>query len=293
MHALKLHEKAILVKLTIKRPRLLKRDEEAEAIIQNNLNDASLMVNSKLFRDKDNPIAIINANIGAVYTNHKKLTTAYADAGPRILAFATKDRYTEEHNQRIYAIDRDMQRWMPEYDNLVQQDIRARSQGENKRATVADYPTADEFQAATKISIQFLPIPQRSHFLFDMSEEETQAFADREREVEDIVRRDVVGRMLAPLKHLSSILAQPIGAKGSIFRDSSVDNILDGIEQVRELNMFNDDPGFTEVIRDLTEAVARRSDNVDWLRQSPIVRKEAQQEFTNIAAKMAAFMGGA
>ncbi len=51
-----LNEKAMLVKLTTRRINLTRRDQVAEAMIQSQLDDSSLIVNSKLFRDKRNPI---------------------------------------------------------------------------------------------------------------------------------------------------------------------------------------------------------------------------------------------
>jgi len=56
MQITKLSEKAMLVKLTMRRANLTKRDSIAESIIQSQLDDSSLIVNSKLFRDKNNPI---------------------------------------------------------------------------------------------------------------------------------------------------------------------------------------------------------------------------------------------
>ena len=62
-----LNEKAMLVKLTMRRANLTRRDQVAETMIQMQLDDASLVVNSKLFRDKANPVNTIMSKASEVY----------------------------------------------------------------------------------------------------------------------------------------------------------------------------------------------------------------------------------
>jgi len=85
MHITSLSEKAMLVKLTMRRANLTKRDQMAEAVIQQQLDDTSLIVNSKLFRDKANPVNKIMTAASEVYTYHKLNTLPWADKGPRVL----------------------------------------------------------------------------------------------------------------------------------------------------------------------------------------------------------------
>lgn len=292
MHALKLCEKALLAKLTIRRPRLLKRDEQAEYVIQQQLSDASLVVNSRLFRDRANPVNKILSSLSEVYTYHRKHTIQYVDKGDRILPYATKDKYIEQVNTLILNKDSMVTKYMPDYDKFVQDDIQYRSSGSiNQRASVADYPTAQEFRERLSVRIQLAPLPDKRHFLFDMPEEQLAEFERAQQEAVHAARADTINRMLDPLKHLVDKLALPIGEKGSVFRDSALENILDGIDIARELNI-DDSPEVNDAIRELTKSVALYADNTDAIRQSPIVRKQAHTQLNNIVDKMSAFMEG-
>lgn len=274
----------MLVKLTIRRPKLLNRDEEAEALIQNELNDASLVVSSRLFRDKTSPINQIVSQIGGVYTHHRKHTIESSEKGWRILPRALNDEYNNEINRQVFEIERLLNVHMPRYDEYVANDINYRSRGGQQRASVGDYPTAEEFRARTQVETQISPMPARSHFLFDLSAEEEAKFAARERDIEASVRQDILSRMLDPLKHLSQKLHIPIGERtedgmSGIFRDSAIENIVSGIEIAQKLNIF-DSPQINDAIRELTETMAYYGDRAHWLRESPPFAKKPPQSST-------------
>ena len=71
MQITKLSEKAMLVKLTMRRANLTKRDTYAENLIPQQLDDTSLIVHSKLFRDKTNPINKIMSAATEVHSEHR------------------------------------------------------------------------------------------------------------------------------------------------------------------------------------------------------------------------------
>ena len=122
-----LADKAMLVKLTMRKANLTRRDQVAEALIQQTLDDASLIVNSKLFRDKMNPINKVMSAASEVYTYHKEHTLPYIDKGPRILPNAEYFDYTSEMRNRINHVDSLLSQYLPRYDDFVQLDIQYRS----------------------------------------------------------------------------------------------------------------------------------------------------------------------
>ena len=143
-----LNEKAMLVKLTTRRANLSRRDEHAEAVIQQQMDDASLVVVSKLFRDKANPVNRVMSLLSEVYTTHKKMTLPYMDKGPRILPNGLYMDYTTEVRGLIGKLDTQLKAVMPNYDSYVQQDMAYRNGGKAVgRASVDDYPQAHEFEA--------------------------------------------------------------------------------------------------------------------------------------------------
>ena len=91
--------------------------------------------------------------------------------------------------------------------------------------------------------------------------------------------------MMEPLKHLVDKLNKPIGTEGHIFRDSAVENVIEGIDMAKKLNV-NDDPDIVDMANTIGEAISKYSTNVDVLRESPIVREQAAAKLDYIARQM-------
>lgn len=286
-----LADKAMLVKLTMRRANLTKRDAVAEAIIQQQMDDSSLIVNSKLFRDKNNPINKIMTSASEVYTEHKKRTLPWADKGPRVLPNEQYMEYTQVMRGKISYVDTLMQKYIPNYDTYVQLDIAYRSKNQtNARAKADDYPTATEFQAKMGFDLRFMPMPDQRHFLFDISQDDLEVFNASMEQTAVIARDDAIKRMLDPLKHLVEKLGKPIGGDGHIFRDSAMENIVEGIEMARKLTL-DESPEIKALTDELNKEVSKYAENVAWLRESPIVREQAAKKLSDIASAMGAYMG--
>jgi hypothetical protein len=255
-----LADKAMLVKLTMRRANLTRRDTVAESLIQQQLDDASLVVNSKLFRDKLNPINKIMSKASEVYTYHKQHTLAYIDKGPRLLPNTQYFDYSTAMRERIAQVDRLMSEHMPRYNDYVALDIKYRSQLATTRAKAEDYPTAAEFQSRMGFDLRFTPLPEARHFLFDISEEDLDEFNATMTQVAGSARAEVIKRMLEPLHHLIEKLNKPIGTEGAIFRDSAVENVVEGLEMAKKLNV-NGDADVTAIADMISTAISAYSTN--------------------------------
>ncbi len=292
-----LADKAMLVKLTVRRANLTRRDTVAEAFVQTQLEDQSLVVNSKLFRDKLNPVNQIMSKASEVYTYHKGHTLPYIDKGPRILPNTQYFDYTAQMRSRIAEVDRLMSQHMPNYDKYVQLDIKYRSaaavaQGKPARASVDEYPTADEFQQRMGFDLRFTPLPEAKHFLFDISDDDLAEFNATMEQVANQSRNEVIKKMLEPLSHLIDKLNKPIGTEGAIFRDSAVENIIEGVELAKRLNVTGD-ASINAMADVINQAVSVFADNKAVLRESPIVREQAAKKLDYIAQQMGALYGQA
>ena len=290
MQITKLSEKAMLVKLTMRRANLTKRDQMAEAVIQQQLDDTSLIVNSKLFRDKANPVNKIMTAASEVYTYHKMHTLPWADKGPRVLPNGQYMEYTQEMRSKISHVDAMIQNHLPNYDTYVQLDIAYRSKNPSTRAKVEDYPTAEQFASKMGFDLRFMPMPDQRHFLFDLSPEDEAAFAASMEDTATIIKEDTIKRMLTPLQKLVEKLNTPIGTDGAIFRDSAIENIVEGIELARKLTL-DESPEIKALTDSLNKEISVYADKTDWLRDSPIVRQQAAHKLSDIASAMGAFMG--
>lgn len=287
----KLADKAMLVKLTIKRANLSRRDDAVTSAIQQQYNDQSLTAITKLFRNKSSPVYSIMQAVSEVYTYHKNHTLPYVDAGPRILPNGAYFDYTSEMRQRIAHVDGMLSQWMPVYDQLVLDDVTFRNGGQSSgRASVSDYPTAEEFRGRVQFDLRFQPMPDAKHFLFDLTDEDEQAFDRSVEEALALARNDTIHRMLEPLNHLVAKLNVPIKEAGSVFRDSAIQNVLEGCRMARKLAIDTPDELMGE-IQHLEKLVTGYAFSADALRESPATRESAARRLEEIASKMGAFYG--
>lgn len=293
-----LADKAMLVKLTTRRANLSTRDMMAEEYLQSELGDTAFVVNKKLFRDPSNPINRLLSEFSEIYTYHKTHTLPYIDKGPRLLPNEQYFDYTSNMRGLMGKVDSMMALLMPKYDAYVQLDVQSRLLADTGKAKPAkyvapssyDYPTADEFQSRLGHDLRFTPLPQASHFLFDISDEDKQVFEASMNDVAVRARSEVIKKMMEPLHHLVEKLNKPIGTDGAIFRDSAIQNVIEGVEMAKRLNVGGD-TDVVEMARVIGDAVSLFAENKEVLRESPIVREQAAKKLDYIAQQMGALYG--
>jgi ribosomal protein S8 len=285
----KLSDKVVLVKLTLRRAALTKRDAYLSDKIQRQEGDTSLTVLTKLFKDKSSAINEIMSKYGEVYQYHKKNTLPYVDAGPRILPNDLYMEYTQEMKHRIAQVDNMLDTYMPMYDQLVQDDVMYRNAGHAAgRANASEYPTADDFRMSMSAELRFQPMPDASHFLFDLSEDDVASFKRAEEEAAQAANADTVQRMLKPIQALVTKLGEYQGLKGERFHNSLVENVIDGCTLARKL-AINPTPELLADITELEEAAQGYLKDVEMIKGSANKRDEAKKKLQDVASKMAMF----
>jgi hypothetical protein len=285
----KLSDKVVLVKLTIRRAALTKRDAVLTANLQAQEKDNSLTVLTKLFKDKDSAINQIMAKYGEVYQYHKKHTLPYMDAGPRILPNDMYMEYTQEMKHRIAQVDNLLDTYMPMYDQLVLDDVMYRNSGHAAgRANVSEYPNAEDFRLSMSAELRFQPMPDASHFLFDLSDEDVASFKRAEEEAAQAANADTIQRMLKPIQALVTKLGEYQGLKGERFHNSLVENVIDGCTLARKL-AINPTPELLADITELEDAVQGYLKDVEMIKGSANKRVEAKKKLQDVASKMAMF----
>lgn len=285
----KLSDKVVLVKLTIRRAALTKRDAVLTANLQAQEKDNSLTVLTKLFKDKDSAINQIMSKYGEVYQYHKKHTLPYMDAGPRILPNDMYMEYTQEMKHRIAQVDNLLDTYMPMYDQLVLDDVMYRNSGHAAgRANASEYPNAEDFRLSMSAELRFQPMPDASHFLFDLSDEDVASFKRAEEEAAQAANADTVQRMLKPIQALVTKLGEYQGLKGERFHNSLVENVIDGCTLARKL-AINPTPELLADIAELEDAVQGYLKDVEMIKGSANKRVEAKKKLQDVASKMAMF----
>jgi len=152
----------------------------------------------------------------------------------------------------------------------------------------ADYPEAHEIADKFRMDMQVMPVPNND-FRVNIADEELERIHDevsaRVKQAAQGAMQDVWQRLYDKVKHFAEKMDDP----KAIFRDSTVDHLVDLCELLPRLNVM-DDPNL-EAMRQEVEAKLAGY-NPDVLRTSPTTRQTVADEANDIAAKMAAFMGG-
>lgn len=291
-----LNEKAMTVRLTTSRPTTVRRDEQAEAAAQAALGDKGITAQTRLFRDKANPIRQLLAEVSAVYHYHKLNTIPYIDRGPRLLPVENFENYRDNMRRLMNDVENKLRAIMPHYYTHVDADIVQRNGTTGSRASRADYPTAEEFESAIKLKFEFAPLPDYAHSLFDIAEEERVNLET----VHKQAISDLFDRLREPLDKLVKTLntpntkeVDPITGKEvrrGIFRDTTVTNVVDAVQNVKALAMG--DEKLIAACDMLATAMGPIKDNTDSLRESPVVREMAAKKLAEVQSRMAAFFGG-
>ena len=285
----KLSDKCMQVKLTIRRAALTKRDKAVTNAIQVQYGDNSLTALTKLFRDKASPINKIMSSVNDVYAYHRTHTLPYVDAGPRLLLSDNYMDYTQGMRHLIAIVDNLKQQWLPYYDQLVLDDVRYRNSGYAAgRASVDDYPSAEQFNESTSIDYRFSPMPDQRHFVFDLSDDDLKKFEDAEAEAVAIANADTVARMLKPLRGLVERLKEYQGQKGERFHNSLIQNVIEGCDLAQKLSI-NPTPELKNEINTLRDAAKACLDDAEIIKGSAHARDAARAKLEAVASRMAAF----
>lgn len=278
MNVTPLNRKAMLARLVINMPTTIHRDTQAEQFTQSSLSDTALRVSATRFAS--GPMREILNAAAQVRAVFKANTLPFEDGGDRLLPVGQYEICRDRIKAARDKLDALISKYRPIYVQCVKDDIARRG----SRATAADYPTEDDFFNALRLTFRLRPMPDTSHFLFDVTDEDKQAMIDQFVEVERRAKDEMTARMRDPLKHLLNKLRIPVGEKGSIFRDSAVENVMEAVADCRRMAM--DDPDILAACDEIQQAFTGHARNPQVLRESPIVRDQMVSKLQDIQNKM-------
>jgi hypothetical protein len=283
-----LRDKATLVKLTQRSLGTTKREKTLTANLQQSQNDTGLVVLSKLFNDKNNPVNAALRMTTELYSWHRTHTLPYADAGPRLLPNTQYMNYTKGIGDRKIALADWIRNNLGNYDLFVKQDLAyRRGKGvANSNAHPDDYPSADRLERSLSPVVVFEPLPDTSHFLFDLDPEDKQNFENMMTERFDGAQRDAVSRIMEPLEKLIKKLDEYQGAAEERFHASLVSNVIEGARLAKELTLEGSTQYFDK-IEEVTKLV--NSVSVDSLRENASYRDTVKSNLEDVQSKMVMF----
>jgi Skp family chaperone for outer membrane proteins len=282
---MKLSDRALLVQLNISTWSANKLDKEISAEtnnikgVQQNAGryHKSLLPMCDLLDDIKKKASLIRQRF---YDN----TLPWGVKGTQILPTANYLAFMTEFRKERAEYEALVNRFVPAYPQLVVD--AQRFLGAAYKPT--DYPEAHEIGDKFKMDMQVMPVPNND-FRVNIADAELERIHDeveaRVKQAGQQAMQDVWQRLYDKVKHYADKMDDP----KAIFRDSTVEHLVDLCDLLPRLNVM-EDPNL-EAMRQEVEAKLAGI-QPDTLRADPKVRETAATEANDIAAKMAAFMGG-
>ena len=260
-------EKALLVKLTSHKPTLFKRQDAQTEQLQQMAEDKAAAAYVKLFKFRT-PVHEALSLHRDVVRLHQRMTLPYEDRGPRLLPNAQYLAYTQAMRTAMDAVAQWFDAHRLHYATYVGADCAARGW----KVQPDQYPTIEQFEQALGHELEFLPMPQLTHFLFDLSPEDRAAFTARQEAVAAAAATDALDRVRKPLDSLLARLQTYTGQPGQRFHGSLLTNITDGLDDCERLLLQDLPPRVADQFHALRVAVSTLTTNLDLLRDNSTAR---------------------
>jgi hypothetical protein len=185
--------------------------------------------------------------------------------------------YSQDMRDAIDALMAKIPALQAQWNTLVQNDIASRGGA----ASVDDYPDQADLPSMFSFDLHIMPLPDTKDFRVQVDETTKRSLERALKAAEQTARGDILRRMLEPLSKAADKLSVPIGEQGSVFRDSLVENIREGLSQAKSLNIV-DDPDLQSIIDRVEDVVERTVSQPDALRTQQTVRDKAKQELDDL-----------
>ena len=282
---MKLSDRAILVQLNISTWSANKLDKEisAETNAIKGVQQSAGRYHKSLLPMCD-LLDDIKKKAGLIRQQFYDNTLPWGVKGIQILPTANYLTFMTDFRKERSEYESLVNRFVPEYPQLVVD--AQRFLGSAYKAS--DYPEAHEIADKFKMDMQVMPVPNND-FRVDIADEELERIHDeveaRVKQAAQGAMQDVWQRLYEKVKHFAEKMDDP----RAIFRDSTVNHLVELCELLPRLNVM-DDPNLEAMRQEVEAKLAGYQP--DTLRADVNVRQTVATEANDIAAKMAAFMGG-
>jgi len=282
-----LTNKATLAALTIKRPTIKKKDNNAtdEVADDKGANSSSVAVVKEIFSRDSADVVALTKVISDARTYHRTHTLPWGDKGDRVLPGKIIMDYRNEMaklKSRFWAAAEDFISNVDSMKTTAKVKLGALYDDE-------DYLSSSDLRALFSFEIKLSPIATENDFRLEINEEELKQIKDdykarAEKQTQDAVS-DVWQRLHDCVEHMVERLSDP----DKKFKNSLVNNIQDLVDLLPALNLTEDE--------DLTRMGNIVKDRLcEWapseLRNNTLVRKRTADAASDILDGMQSYMGG-
>lgn len=279
-----IHDKAMLVRLTIRRWHPHKTDRKvSDEVAKTHNSDASMGRYRKRLLAKEVFDRLRKAE-NELRRVHWTLTLPWGDDEKRLLSGAGYLKYRKDIDEQIKEFKEAVAEFMPQYPAFREQ-AKVRMNG---LFNEDDYPTAEKLAKKFGVEVVVDPVPTGKDFRVDVGDQEMarvrKDIEDRAQETLRAGMRDVWDRLRDVVGKASERLNAYDGTNHS-FRDSLVGNIVELIDIVPLLNVTND-PVLTQFTNDIRSGLTLNSAEV--LRDDKKIRETTAAKADEILKKMGA-----
>ena len=282
---MKLNDRALLVQLSISMWSANRLDKEISAETTANKGAIS---GSGRYHKSLLPMCDLLDNIkskaGLIRTKFYDNTLPWGVKGIQILPSANYLAFMTDFRKERAEYEQLVNRFVPAYPQLV-----ADAQnllGASYKAS--DYPDVEDIADKFRMDMQVMPVPN-DDFRVNIADEELARIQEevqaRVTQASQAAMKDVWQRLYDKVKHLADKLDDP----KSRLHESTVQHIAEMCELLPRLN-FADDPDLEAMRQEVEAKLVGHSK--DALVTDPTLRQTKASEANDIAARMAAFMGG-
>jgi len=172
--------------------------------------------------------------------------------------------------------------------HLVHEDIQKRGLS----ASGTDYPHEYELPDLFATSVRTFPVPETGDFRVELPPEIMERVSsDLQDAIDDgiqTVMEDAMARLLKPIDRAIERLAVPIGEQGSVFRDTLIENVKEGIAAVRSALDLQRSPDTATLahLSELETTLSTHAPTPDALRHNQAARSKTVDDLAAIKRKM-------
>lgn len=278
-----LDEKAVLisVKRNMYSPYKLDKEESREYGAGN--------VNKHLFEGRDNRVKETISKFTEVY-NYVKNNTVPWTTGVDMLNIEHYMEFTGALRPLVDEAYRSIDDLCTHWNDEVKADLDrlgkiAQAKGKPNLANADDYPDVDTLRSRFGIDIRYMPVPTTGDFRVGISDEDKASLQQQLDDAEVNATSHVIKSMVQPLERAMMKLSVPIGADGSVFRDTLIDNLVEVAERMDKINI-SDDADIQQKIDDLRELGATLSTGKELLRSNQRSREVALMGISGVLNKL-------
>ena len=285
---MKLNDRALLVQLSISTWSANKLDKQISAETTARKGALSGTIRShKTLLPMCDLLDSIKQKAGLIRNNFYDNTLPWGVKGIQILPTANYLTFMTDFRRERSEYEYLVKQFVPAYPQLVQDAKQFLGTSYN----AADYPEAHEIADKFKMDMQVMPVPN-DDFRVDIADAELSRIQDeveaRVKQAGQQAMQEVWQRLYDRVTHMADRLTKLDDPKAR-FYESTLEHVTDLCELLPRLNVM-DDPNLEAMRQEVEGKLAGLSK--DSVVLSPTFRQTKIDEANDIAARMAAFMGG-